>query len=648
MAHKPIDPRGDRIDKLQEGLYSRGGQDITRSEKTAFSNHETLVKNGWKEDDTLSKVMTEDHEEKKKMSFFTKVFLASIIFFLVAAGIAAYVLSGGFNVISSKNVDISVQGIIAVAAGEELNLDIIVSNSNNAALEQGEMFIEYPPGTKMPSDLTKDLTREKILIDNIPAGASIVRTVKAVVFGEKESVQQIKITLDYKARGSNAAFSKEKTYDITIKSSPVIMEVTYPKEVNAGQDISVKIDLTSNSAVPIRNLLVRTEYPFGFNFQNSSPKATAGNNVWRIGDLNPNEKRSITISGKIEGQNEEERTIKFNTGIASATDENQIGIGFIALAKSISIKKPFITLSMKLNQSEDKEYLTKIGGQIRGSISWVNNLPVTINDAEIKVKFSGDIINREIVGVFNGGFYRSSDNTITWDRNSLPELRSIDPGDSRSVNFDITLVPSSPALVNNGRNLQSVMDVSVKGTRVSENSNPETVSALFSRVIKVATNLDLNSRSLYTSGPFRNTGPIPPRAENPTSYTIVWTFSNTFNDVTGARVTATLPPHMTWLGNKSPNNENVTYNETNRTIIWNAGEVKAASGFASAPREVYFQVSLNPSLNQVGTVPVLVENIQVVGVDRFTGKEVTATKPSLTTRISTDPGYLLGNETVAR
>lgn len=648
MANKPIDPRGERIDKLQEGLYSRGGQDITRAEHTSFSTHTDLVKNGWKEDDTLSKGLVEEHEVKKKMSFFTKIFLGSIIFFLVAAGIAAYVLSGGFNVISSKNVDISVQGLIAVAAGEELVLDIVVSNSNNAALEQGEMFIEYPPGTKMSSDLTKDLTREKILIESIPAGASIVRSVKAVVFGEKESVQQIKITLDYRAKGSNAAFSKEKTYDITIKSSPVLMEVTYPKEVNAGQDITATINLTSNSAVPIRNLLVRAEYPFGFNFQNATPKATAGNNIWRIGDLNPNEKRTITINGKIEGQNEEERTIKINTGIASATDENQIGIGFISLAKSILIKKPFITLSMKLNQSEDKEYPAKIGGQIRGNISWVNNLPVTINDAEIKVKFSGDIIDRQSVGVFNGGFYRSSDNTITWDKNTFPELRSIDPNDSRSVNFDLTLVPSSSALVNSGRNLQSMMEVSVKGTRVSENSSPETVSALFSRVIKVATNLDLNSRALYTIGPFRNTGPIPPRAENPTSYTIVWTFSNTFNDVTGARVTATLPPYITWLGTVSPTSENVTYNESNRTIMWNAGEVRAASGFVSAPREVYFQVSLNPSLNQVGTVPVLVENIQVAGIDRFTGKEVTATKPSLTTRVSTDPGYSFGSEAVVR
>jgi hypothetical protein len=278
MASNPIDPKRERISKLQEGLYSRGGQDITKSDRPAFSPHrENLVtpSTPWKEDPILTEGLKEEYVEPKKMSFFTKIFLASIAFFLVASGIAVYVLSGGFNVISSKNVDISVQGLISIAAGEELSLDIIVANNNSAALEQGELFVEYPPGTRTASDLTKELTREKVLIENIPAGRSVTKTVKAVLFGEKDSAKQIKIALDYKAHGSNASFSKEKTYDIAIKSSPVLMEVSAPKEVNAGQDITLTVNITSNSAIPVKNLLLRAEYPFGFNFKIS----TTGNSV---------------------------------------------------------------------------------------------------------------------------------------------------------------------------------------------------------------------------------------------------------------------------------------------------------------------------------------------------------------------------------
>lgn len=648
MAFNPIDPKKQNLDKLQQGLYSRGAQDITKTERPVFSPHRESLTSPWKEDPILTEGLKEEPEEPKKMSFFTKIFLASIAFFLVASGIAVYILSGGFNVISSKNVDISVEGPVAVAAGDELSLDIIVLNNNSAALDEGELFVEYPSGTKMTSDLTKDLTREKISLDSIPAGKSATKTVKAVLFGEKDSAKQIKITLDYKAHGSNASFSKEKTYDIAIKSSPILMEVTAPKEVNAGQDITVNVNITSNSAIPVKNLVLRAEYPFGFNFNNASPKADAGNNVWQIGTLQPNEKRTFVITGRVDGQNEEERTIKFNTGIADVNDENQIGIGFISLANSILIKKPFITLSMELNQSEDKEYSTKIGNEIRGTISWVNNLPVTINDTQLQVKFSGDIIDRQSVSANHGGFYRSTDNTITWDKNTFSELQSLDPSGTNSVNFDFRLIPNSSALTASGRNLQTNMEVSVKGTRVSENSSPETVSTVFSRAIKIATSFDLNSRSLYSIGPFRNTGPMPPRAETPTSYTVVWTLSNTFNDVTGATVSGTLPPYVTWLGNVNPANQNVVYNDSNRTIMWNAGDVKAGSGFVTAPREVYFQVSLNPSLNQVSSLPTLVDNIQFAGTDRFTGKAVGASKSALTTKISTDPAYIEGSGTVVR
>lgn len=646
----PFDPRnekGERIDKLQENLYSRGAQDITAAKRKPLSPHQTGVNENWNGGESLDTELRESTPEHKETSIFTKIFFASVIFFLVAAGIASYVLLGGFNVISSKNVDITVQGPISISAGEELVMDVTISNNNNAALEEGKLLLEYPEGTRMSDDITKELVRDVVELETIPSGRKLTKTVRAVLFGEKDSVKQIRMTVDYKAHGSNASFSKEKTYDISIKSSPVLMEVTYPKEVNAGQEVTFNVSLASNSTTNVRDLVFRADYPFGFSFIDSNPKATAGNNVWRVGDFAPNEKRTIAIRGKIEGQNDEERTFRFNTGTSKPTDENQIGIGFISLAHSIAIKKPFVTLSLRLNQSEDKDFFTRIGDQIRGEISFVNNLPITINDAEIKVNLSGIVFDRESVRA-NRGFYRSVENSITWDKNNVPELGTIGPGVVNSVNFDFSSIPSTQALISSGRNMEMQIDVAVKGTRIGEGSGPQTVSSSFSRKIKIATNLQLNGRSLYSIGPLRNTGPIPPRAEQNTSYTVAWTLSNTFNDVTGASVTATLPQYVRWLGNVNPSSENVTYNESNRTITWNAGEIRAGSGFMSPPREVYFQISLQPSLDQVGSSPILVDNIKFSGMDRFTGKAVSETRSPLTTRTSTDPAYNLGNETVVR
>ncbi len=643
-----LNSKGGKIEKLEKDLYSREAPQISGFEREPLKPQRKGNSAGWSENEDLAKELATEYSEPKKTSFFTKVFIASIIFFVVAAGIAAYILLGGFNVISSKNVDILVEGPIAAAAGEELVLDITVSNNNNVLLEQVELFVEYPEGTRMSEDLTKELVRDKILFDDIPSGKTGTKTIKAVLFGEKDSAKDIKMTLDYKARGANASFSKQKTYSIVIKSSPILMEVAYPKEVNAGQEITFTLNITSNSAALVRNLILRAEYPFGFSFTGSVPKTSSDNNVWRVGDLNPKEKRTIVIKGKIEGQNEEERTFRFNTGIAKENDENQIGVDFISLSQSILIKKPFIDLAVKLNQSNEKEYFTKIGEHVRGEISWSNSLPITINDIEVLVKLSGSALDRNTVRPSRGGFYRSADNTITWDKNSLPELRSIGPNDTNSVGFEFSSIPSSQNLIATGRNLEMNANISVKGTRITEDGVSQTVTTSFDRKVKILTNLSLNGRTLYSTGPFRNTGPVPPKAEVPTSYTIVWTLSNTFNDVTGASVSATLPPYVKWLNVFSPTNSNIVYNAENRTIVWNSGEVKAGSGFSSPAQEVSFQISLEPSLSQVGTVPALVENIQFTGTDRFTGKVIGESKLPLTTRASTDPTYNIGNETVVR
>ena len=68
------------------------------------------------------------------------------------------------------------------------------------------------------------------------------------------------------------------------------------------------------------------------------------------------------------------------------------------------------------------------GGKVTGTLNWSNNLPIEINDATVEIKISGKSFDRNQVSVGNGGFYRSSDNTIIWDRNSLYTLNDLNPG----------------------------------------------------------------------------------------------------------------------------------------------------------------------------------------------------------------------------
>lgn len=636
--------QNDRIDNLERDLYSRDAKPITEIKRPELTQHEKLQGYGWKEE--LEPYAQSTEQEVKKNSFVNNFFIAAIIFFLAATAIAAYVILGGFNVISTKNVDISIQGLVAVNAGEELSLDVIVRNNNNSNLEEATLYIEYPEGTRSIDDLTKDITRQQIDLGTINSGASKTETIKAVFFGQKDSVKQVKTRIDYKTYGSNAFFTKEKNFDITIKSAPLLMNVELPAEVNSGQEITINIEVASNANAHIQDLAVQAEYPFGFTFMSSNPAPSSERNMWKIGDLASNEKRKIQIKGRMDGQSEEERTFRFIAGTTDSLDDRKIAIGYITSQQTLAIKKPFIGLSLDLNGKTGIQTI-EAGGRVTGTLRWSNDLPIEINDATIEVKLSGSGLDRTQVSAGGGGFYRSSDNTIVWSRSSLSELANLDPGENGSVSFTLSAVRPTTQTLAQGRNMDINAVVTMFGTRVQEGV-PQQISSSATGQAKIATEMLPTGKIVYSVGPFRNTGPVPPQVDKETTYTVVWGLSNSFNDVANATMKATLPPYVRWAGNYNPTGEQVSYDSSSRTVTWSVPDLRAGVGYTSSAKEVSFQIALLPSVNQVGSSPDLIGSATVQGTDRFTGSMVEKRVSALNTRITEDPSYDAGDEQVRR
>jgi hypothetical protein len=151
-----------------------------------------------------------------------------------------------------------------------------------------------------------------------------------------------------------------------------------------------------------------------------------------------------------------------------------------------------------------------------------------------------------------------------------------------------------------------------------------------------------------TVGPFANTGPIPPRAEQKTTYTVLWTVNNGFNAIHNTEVTATLPAYVTWVGQTSPSSENISYDRNKGTVTWDIGNISADMTSARQRREVAFQVLLEPGVNLVGQAPILVDQSKLTAIDDFTGSMLESTQDSITTRFSTDPTYRERDENVGK
>jgi len=167
----------------------------------------------------------------------------------------------------------------------------------------------------------------------------------------------------------------------------------------------------------------------------------------------------------------------------------------------------------------------------------------------------------------------------------------------------------------------------------------ENLTSQESSVIRIISEVNFAAKALFFSGPFPNTGLIPPKVEQKTTYTVVWTLSNTSNNISKAKIVASLPSWVGFENSVSPAGEDLTFNPSSREVTWNIGGIPRGLGITGGSREVFFKISFLPSLSQVGTSPILVNEAVLTGYDDFANVGVKVSKTPLNTRLASDPSF---------
>ncbi|MEK7642676.1 MAG: hypothetical protein AAB392_02680 [Patescibacteria group bacterium] len=640
-----------KLDRLEHKLYARKSPQNSfdkrgEFDEEVFDNNTSSVGLEWKDEkeggfDNLASRMAKITQSKS--NFIKKFFWVAASLFVVSLVVAGLVFFGGMNFISSENVDIKIVGQSSIGGGQEASFDIVIMNQNTTSLESVSLLVEYPLGTKVPNNLSEDLARERFNIESIKSGESYTKTISGVFFGEKESIKKIKLSLEYRVENSSATFFKEKDYEFSISSAPIIISATYSKEINSSQDFSFDIEIASNSSDNIENLLLKVEYPFGFILNSSSPKPFAGDNIWRFDSLSSGDKRKISVNGSIIGQDNEEKVFRISSGTASEEDDRSIAVLLSEIVESVLIKKPFIGINTSIAGSNG-DYVGRGGSQIEGLIYLQNNLPDRLFNTQIEVSFSGGAFDELSVSPRQGGFFRSIDDTIIWESRSTPDLSEIEPGDTRDFSFALTPLTYN-SLPKSGRP-EIIMTIKAKGERVLESGSVDTVSSVESRKISLVSDVGLSAKTLRSLGSFENSGPIPPRANSKTTYTVVWSITNSFNQIGGVEVRASLPSYVRWTDLAEVDGGEFGFNPTTGEVVWSVGSVLPNTGISSSPKEARFQVEIVPSTSQTNTAPIIVGEATLIGLDKSTGSKVRAVAPPATTNFSLDPIYKSGDDKV--
>jgi len=617
-----------KIEDIKRSLYDPNDKIVGHQREGILHPLKHKVLKKWSDDISIEENNITNKFIKPPVSIFKKFFIVSIIFFVGALGLAFYRFSNNPISVSGDKIDIVVIGNSFTKGGDELPLQIEITNNNNASLELVNLIVEYPKGAE---DNTTDVVRLPYeQIGTIKPGENIIRNIKVKLFGAEKSIRNIKIRLEYHPEGSNAIFAKDKFYPITISLAPLALSIEAPVTATSNQPISFNIITTLNTSLGEGNPVLQVIYPNNFIFDSAIPAPLLGNSIWDISSVSITNPVNIEIKGRLIGQDGDEQVFHAYTGTTNGLDKSIVDVIYSSILQKILIVKPFLDARILVDSQDKTEYVVSSGEVINAEIAWANNLPTRIIDGQIIVNLSGNVFDESTVNS-NNGFYDSVNNQIIWDRNSIPQLAEINPGENGIVTFNFKPRSLVGALII-AENPQISVKVSIKGREPLLGSTYNDINNFSEKIIKVSSDFQIVSSAYFLSGN------MPPKAETETNYIVTWTLSNSVNDIIQAEARSALPIYVKWGGLVSGQNDNLIFNEVTREVIWKIGSVSPGTG-VSVNREISFIVSLNPSLSQLNSVPQLMREVYLSGTDSFTNTLVKNIHASITTLLMNDPNF---------
>ncbi len=619
------------IDRLKKRLYKKEESFGARTKRRDLHDAEQEISYYWKPQIDIKSPTI----KRPSFGFLKFIIVLAVILFLGSAVFVAYLLwGGGLQSVSQKNIHLDIKNPVSVEGGKVTEMRIAVKNDNNSTLELAEFIVEYPQGVVSPEDSETMKSRDRFSIGKINPKEEISKAISFALLGEEEEEKKFTITLEYRLKDSNAIYYKTKESVIKIFKAPIGVSIDMPKETRSNEEIIMNIEAVSNSKVALYNLVLQMEYPPGFQFLKANPDPVGNKDKWIIGDLNPTQKRNIEIRGTIEGQDMSEKAMHIKIG----RDENGQITSYGSDTNTIVVRRPLIDLRLFINGRDTDDNVVRSGESIKGTISWKNNLSSKIRNALIEVKAIGEVVDKRTISV-NQGSHRSFDDTMVWNSSTLGDLSMILPGQGGDASFGFSVVNPIPVNSNKDKNFVIKISGKISGIVVSEDRGDIEMSNNFEKEIKISSKIQITNRVLFNTGDFINSGPLPPKVGAETTYTIIWSITNAYNDVSSVTVKSSLPSYVRFLKNISPPDSNLTFDERTGEIVWNVGLIQAGTSILRKAKEVSFQIGLIPNLSQIGSSPDLISDTKLDGHDNFTNISLVDSNSSLNTRSVSDPQF---------
>ncbi len=620
-----------KLEELNKKLYSLAFPGRKRLQKLPPSPQEGAGSRAW----TFGpKELQEQKHAKRRRSYAMMLF--GFLVGLILLGILAYwALQSGFllNFLGSAEVELSIIAPAEIVAGDRITYSIAYINKSAYTLKNVELLFEYPKGSDiLPLSSEEEplqSLRVRVPVNDIPPKTEGTVDFAARLFGQEGERPFARVVFRYVPENIASRFEIKKEHELTIVRVPLIVSMRGAEKVLTGESREYTIEYASNASAQFRDVALRLIVPEGFQAQEfGTDPIYKGDRefVWDVGSITPGSSGSIRIQGVLSGAPLEPKSFQYGIGIYNK--ETKAWMPYVERFAVSEIIEPPLFIQATVAQKRD---LTMgLGSNAQAELTYRNNSNVPLRNLIITVTLEGPydpVSLRAPTGAVIGS------NTIQWKVATDPALGVLEIGETRTLPFSFNAHrPNRVGAIKNA-------DIVVTAHITAEKDESVDFTPVGSDMLRIPIKAVpyFSSKALYSGTIIPNTGPIPPKVGQETTYVVIWEVGSFGGDLTDARVRASLPPYVSWKGNFIPSNAAIAYRPATNEIVWNMGTVRSGDLDAGS-QKVSFQIGLTPSPSHINFGPDLVTGIALTAVDMFTNTDIELSVRSLTSDIRDDFG----------
>jgi len=545
---------------------------------------------------------------KKRKNF--KFFIGILVILIITITF----LNWQKNTYSKEVLKLEILGPTEVILGQEVEYIVKYKNNGNFRLESPELVFQPPENSiKDEKIFERQILGKDQLGEAIYPGEEKSISFKMQLLGKEGEAKLTNASLSYQPKNLKARYTSATSFTTTIKSVPITFEFDLPSKVEVNKDFVFRINYFSNLDFLLTDLRTQIEYPFGFEFIESTPKSLE-KAEWVIPVLNKSQGGRIEIKGKLGGEIGEAKIFKAKLGIWKEGE-------FILLKEAErGVETTKLSLYLRQEINGNPQYAAMPGDWLHYEIYFKNIGDEELSNLSLINKLEGEAFDFQTIKS-DLGQAESGDNSVIFDWVRVPKLQYLAPMDEGKVDFWIK-VKSDLGNVKNP----------VLSNKVFIGQLKEEFST------KISSKLEIAQKGYFEDEIFGNSGTLPPKVNETTTYTIIWQVKNYYSDIKNAKVKATLPSQVSLTGKIFPEEmtSKFSFDSQSKEIVWLIGDLEREIGISKPPLTLAFQIAFLPDESQKGQTPEIIGEAKISGEDSWTESEIEAISPTITTALPDD------------